>query len=300
MNKNLIFAILIGILFLISGCIGLSEKPFAMNTTFNNNIGNEKSILPISSSNETSALEKSGLFGSILAYNINDAAMNAMIVKNIQNGWSEFRKDTVSYQALKNSIGLVSQERAALIKKADFSVDKEIAAYFTWNVIEPEKGQYDWELTDLVVQAAGESGIELTAVVQPFTVWDQKNIQATSECKALDFAYYDYKAGTPNDWSEYENFLTKLVERYKGRVTYWEIGNEVEGNCGGFENNAKDYVKLLKISFETIKKADPQAKVLNGGALEVVGIREAVANKNFWKNSSIGRIAIPRLFQSPL
>ena len=162
-------------------------------------------------------------------------------------------------------------------------MDKEIAAYFTWNVIEPEKGQYDWELTDLVVQAAGESGIELTAVVQPFTVWDQKNIQATSECKALDFAYYDYKAGTPNDWSEYENFLTKLVERYKGRVTYWEIGNEVEGNCGGFENNAKDYVKLLKISFETIKKADPQAKVLNGGALEVVGIREAVANKNFWK-----------------
>ena len=286
-KTNLFFAILIGMIFLMSGCIGPSENPFAMETAFTNN-GSDKDIIPLVSSpnvttvpnatevaqsNEIPALEKASQFGTMLAYNINDAAMQAKTVKNIQNGWSGFRKDKTSYQALKNSLAVVSKERTAIIKKADFSVNREVAAYFTWNVIEPEKGQYDWELTDAIVQAAKESGIKLTAVVQPFATWDQKNTYAPPECKALDFAYYDYKAGAPNDWNAYENFLTKLAERYKGTVAYWEIGNEVEGGCGGFMDNAENYVKLLSISYKTIKKADPQARVLNGGALDVTGIK---------------------------
>jgi hypothetical protein len=82
----------------------------------------------------------------------------------------------------------------------------------------------------------------------------------------LDAAYYDYKAGAPNDISEYENFLTKTVEHYKDNVAVWEIGNEPDANCNGYENNPEAYFNLLKISSETIKKADPQAKVVNGGA----------------------------------
>jgi len=293
MNTSLIFAILIGLIFLLIGIIllmigytGPSEKSFTMNAT-SLNISAVPNAIEVTPSNKLpdpeNIGENTGIFGSLLAYNINDAAMNAKVVKNIQKGWSGFRKDTVSYQTLKNSFGSVSKERAVLIKKANFPVNREVAAYFTWNVIEPEKGQYNWELTDMVVQAASESGVKLTAVVQPFAVWDQNNTQANPRCKALDFAYYDYKSGTPNDWSEYEKFLSKLVERYKETVIYWEIGNEVEGECGGFANNAEDYVKLLKLSFETIKKADPQAKVLNAGALEVSGIGEVAAWKDFWR-----------------
>ncbi len=220
-------------------------------------------------------------FGSMLAYNINDFSANG--AGKLQNGWSEFRKDASSYQALKNAVSLGLQERTTIIKKSGFSVDREIAAYFTWNVIEPEKGQFDWNLTDLVVQAADDSGVKLTAVVQPFAAWDQKNTKTNPNCKALDFAYYDYKAGAPNDWEEYKNFITKMVERYKGKITYWEIGNEVEGACGGFDGNPEGYVKLLNVSFETIKNADSKAKVLNGGALETSGTKEAEATKSFWK-----------------
>lgn len=162
------------------------------------------------------------------------------------------------------------------MKATSFSLDREFFPYF-WNVIEPQKGQFNWELTDLYAQAASNAGVKISAIIQPFANWDQKNTSPPTNCNALDFAYYDYKASPPNDLAEYKNFLAKIVERYKDTVAVWEIGNEVEGDCGGYKNNPQGYVALLKISYETIKKVDPQAKVLNGGALEFSEAR------SFWQ-----------------
>ncbi|MDP4007228.1 MAG: hypothetical protein Q8P55_01355, partial [bacterium] len=72
--------------------------------------------------------------------------------------------------------------------------------------------------------------------------------------------------------------MKKTVERYKDKVAVWEIGNEVEGQCGGYQNNPEGYLKLLKISYGIIKEIDPEAKVLNGGALEFLD--DSI--KNFW------------------
>ena len=47
-----------------------------------------------------------------------------------------------------------------------------------------------------------------------------------------------------------------------------EIGNEIEGSCGGFSGDPEGYIELLRSSYETIKQADPTAIVLNGGALK--------------------------------
>lgn len=237
----------------------------------------------------------SQLFGSMLAYNINDGMMRTPgLIDILLKGWSGFMNDSSNLQKLKSNLGKTFQERAAVINQSGMPVDREIAGYFTWNVIEPEKGQYDWELTDLMMKHAGESGVQIAAVIQPFAAWDQQNTQINPNCNALDFAYYDFKARPPIDMEEYKIFLTKIVERYDGdgtedmpglktKVAYWEIGNEVDGACGGFENNAEGYVKLLNVSFEAIKKADPEAKVLNAGALDVTGIKEAESVKSFWK-----------------
>ncbi|MFH0836404.1 MAG: hypothetical protein V1834_04560, partial [Candidatus Micrarchaeota archaeon] len=227
---------------------------------------------------------KTDLYGSMLAFNVNDAGASANGLQLLQqNGWSEFRKDAGSYQKLKNGLKTVLSERAKLAKQTGFSVDREIAAFFTWNVVEPEKGTFDWELTDLLVEAASGAGVKLSGVIQPFASWDQKNTAANPGCNALDFAYYDYKAGPPQDLKEYQVFLTKLVERYKNTVAFWEIGNEVEGDCGGFKDNPQGYLDLLKISYQTIKKADARAIVLNGGALEISGRMESAAIKEFWQ-----------------
>ena len=223
----------------------------------------------------------SSLFGIMISYNINAALSTPSIFDTIdQKGWTEFRKDDSAYQNLLSNLKKLIQNRTKLVETTGFSLDRELVPYFTWNIIEPEKGQFDWELTDLYVQAASNAGIKISAVIQPFAGWDQKNTQTNKD--ALDFAYYDYKAGPPKDIAEYQNFLTKIVERYKDKVFVWEIGNEPENPGGGYQNDPEGYFDLVKITSETIKKADSEAKVTNGGAMEIVGMMESDLFKAFW------------------
>lgn len=226
------------------------------------------------------------LFGTMIAFNINEAmgvpsAGVPSIIGALQKGWTQFRKDDSAYQNLKSNLKKLIQDRTKLVKTTGFSIDRGFN-YFTWNVIEPQKGQFDWELTDIYAKGASDTGAKISAVVQPFAVWDQKNTSSLANCNALDFAFYDYKAGPPNDLAEYKNFLTKTVERYKDNVTVWEIGNEYDSHCGGYENNPEGYFDLVKISSETIKKVDPSAKVTNGGAMPIVGMPESDLFKVFW------------------
>ena len=223
-------------------------------------------------------LPKQSPFGTMLAFSVNDAMMNTPgMIDALQKGWTEFRKDDSAYQNLLSNLEKLIQDRSKLVKVAGFPIDRGFI-YFTWNVIEPQKGQFNWELTDLYAQAASNAGVKISAVIQPFAGWDQKNTPAIAGCNALDFAYYDYKAGPPNDWTEYQNFLEATVKRYKDVVSNWEIGNEEDGQCGGYQNNPEGYLKLLKISYGVIKGADPKAKVLNGGALEFLD--DSI--RNFW------------------
>jgi len=222
------------------------------------------------------------LFGTMIAFSINDATVSMPGILDAigQKGWTEFRKDDSAYQNLLSNLKKLIQDRTKLVKETSFSLDREIIPYFTWNVIEPQKGQFDWELTDLYAQATSNAGVKISAVIQPFASWDQKNTQTNKD--ALDFAYYDYKAGPPKDIAEYQNFLTKMVERYKDKVTVWEIGNEPENPGSGYQNNPEGYFNLVKITSETIKKADPKAKITNGGAMPIVGMRESDLFKTFW------------------
>ena len=224
----------------------------------------------------------SSLFGIMLGFSINDAAMETPGILDAikQKGWTEFKKDNLAYQNLLKNLKKSIQSRAKLVKASGFSIDREIVGYFTWNVIEPQKGQFDWELTDIYIKVASDAGIKISAVIQPFAGWDQKNTQTNKD--ALDFAYYDYKAGPPKDIAEYQNFLTKMVERYKDKVAIWEIDNEPENPGSGYQNNPEEYFDLVKITSKTLKKADPKAKVTNGGAMPIVGMRESDSFKTFW------------------
>jgi hypothetical protein len=263
MKKSLI----IGIVILILIIIGSLGAYFIF----------QKSPSPASPAN-VPANTKS-LFGIIGAFTINDAAMSTPgMLDTIQKGWTEFRKDDSAYQNLKSNLKKLIQDRTKLVKSTGFSLDRGSFGYFTWNIIEPQKGQFDWDLTDIYVEGEMNAGIKIFAVIQPFAGWDQKNTLPLANCNALDFAYYDYKAGPPNNLAEYKNFLTKTVERYKNKVAVWEIGNEYDGRCGGYENNPEEYFNLVKISSETIKKVDPKAKVTNGGALEF----SDSSIRNFW------------------
>lgn len=240
------------------------------NTQDQNKLNDQNKTQPSSNNPVSNVLptsmsaDKNSLFGTMIAFNLNDATMGMSGV--IQKGWTEFRKDNSAYQSLLSNLKKLIQDRAKFVKATGFFIDRAGFNYFTWNVIEPAKGQFNWGLTDIYAKGALDSSIKISAVIQPFASWDQKNTQVNANCKMFDAAYYDYKAGLSNDLAEYEGFLTKTVERYKDTVAVWEIGNEPDAECNGYQNNPQGYFDLVKISSETIKKADPSAKIVNGGA----------------------------------
>ena len=52
-------------------------------------------------------------------------------------------------------------------QETGFSSNRDIVGAFTWNVIETDKGTYDWAIPDATLAAAGDAGVALSAVVQP-------------------------------------------------------------------------------------------------------------------------------------
>ena len=240
----------------------------------------------LDSDGSSDASLKTTLFATMLAFNTNEGLRG---VPNgpqlLTEGWSTILADSKSYTKFFSQLERAFEKNVALVEETGFSSNRDVVASFVWNVIEPTKGTYDWTIPDLTAKSAGAADIKISGVMQPFVNWDQTDITAEEykeKCSAIDFGYYDFKAGQVSDWEAFEKFLTATVERYDGdgkndmpglttRVEAWEIGNEIEGSCGGFSGDPEGYIELLSASYRIIKEADPTAIVLNGGALEVLG-----------------------------
>lgn len=127
------------------------------------------------------------------------------------------------------------------------------------------------------------------SIIWPYANWDQKTCHSGEKYLAtghLKRGGEDLYMGAPCDMKAYGEFIGKVVERYDGDgvddmpnlktpVKYWEVLNEPSmqgGSLGGagedlkfFVGTSKEYFEILKTSYEAIKKADPDAKVLHAG-----------------------------------
>lgn len=156
---------------------------------------------------------------------------------------------------------------------------------FSWNLMEPEKGKYDWKLQDDTVRFTQQYNLNLVADIQPYADWDQKKCRKKlfEEAKPGIPSYGPYRQ-KPCDMDDYRNFVMRLVERYDGDglgdmpglkipIKHWEVMNEVSDQGpltdNTFIGTAQEYVEILKATFGAIKKADSRAKILQGGVAEL-------------------------------
>ena len=174
---------------------------------------------------------------------------------------------------------------------------------FVWEKLEPEEGEFDFSESDNVVKKAQEMGIEILATIWPFADWDQEKWGDIDRfVEEVDFPDLPTSRYKPYDMQEYKEFVKKLVERYDGDgiddmpglekpVKYWEVlnepstgvTNELKGeNKAFFKGNADDYFEILKTTYEAIKEADPEAKVLNGGMVPLPKEMEESTFYDFW------------------
>ena len=144
---------------------------------------------------------------------------------------------------------------------------KTVRLFSYWELMEPQPGQFNWTLSDAVIQNLASAGLTPAIQFADSPSWispviEKPPIYSTSQIAA------------------WQQFLTNFVHRYGAHGSFWaahpnlpyhpvasyEIWNEPNLRLmwGGTPNPA-DYLRLLKVSTPVIKAADPSAKVIFGG-----------------------------------
>jgi hypothetical protein len=165
-------------------------------------------------------------------------------------------------------------------REAGAAYDRPFFELFQWDMIEKEPGRFDFSETDQQVKEAQANGLHILANLQPFAVWDQvechQDLPPAEKSKGFGPAP---TKGKPCDMEGYQNFVTRLVERYDGDgsddmpgltfpIKHWEVMNEPEFNTGDlifFQGTSEDYFEILKTTHEAVRAADPEAFVVQGG-----------------------------------
>jgi polysaccharide biosynthesis protein PslG len=126
---------------------------------------------------------------------------------------------------------------------------------FEWRNIEGRnKGNFEWNEPDRIVDAVQQSGLKIIARVDNQPRWASSAVQWPG-------------TGPPDNPRDWTDFLTALASRYRGRIHAYEIWNEpnLDREWGDRKPDAAAYTSMLKASYQAIKAADPQALVVSAG-----------------------------------
>ncbi len=136
-----------------------------------------------------------------------------------------------------------------LLSQSGLGVARDFKSYDTRREnIEHKKGVYNFSRSDYAVSTALSVGIDFIGRLNPHR--DRE------------------KGGFPDDESAYVTYIKQTVGHYKGRIKYWQTLKEPEprmrnriasGNDGGL--SPEDAVRILKLSYTTIKSVDSNALV---------------------------------------
>jgi hypothetical protein len=151
------------------------------------------------------------------------------------------------------------KEKAYLIKPAmnDLGL-KWVNANVFRRKVEPRPGVYDWKGPDFLVKDIFKD-LGLVFNINPKTDW--------SAGGSINVGKRQYIPGGDIDsesFKLYKTFVKELVKRYKDKVHRWEIFNEPGLEC---KDMPEGFVRILKISYLTIKEVDPSATVGLGGLM---------------------------------
>lgn len=137
-----------------------------------------------------------------------------------------------------------------------------------WSWIERNRGTFDWEDTDLIVDAARFEGLEVIGLIAYTPSWARP-------------------AGTtdkhpPINRGDFASFAGRVSARYRSQVTHWEVWNEP--NHRPFWESGADpisYGDLLAVSAASIKQANPNAFVISGGMSPAVDADGSLSPETF-------------------
>lgn len=111
-----------------------------------------------------------------------------------------------------------------------------------------------WAKYDQIVDLAEERDIEIMARLSNPPSWTRAQGDAGGT------------QAPPDDFNDFSDFAAIVAERYRGRIRYYQIWNEPNGNeeWGRQDVDPEAFTELLCLAYRRIKEVDPEAIVLAG------------------------------------
>lgn len=150
--------------------------------------------------------------------------------------------------------GREEQEREAMA--AAWCGAKAMREDIGWGRIQPRPDEWHFESFDFVVDTYGKYNIE----VMPIYTWTP----GWAVAKGWKPLKPEHRPTAPPDLDHWRAFVRKFTGRYRDRIRFGEIWNEPDHYS--FANfPASQYIEMLEIGYDEIKKTAPHWNVFNGG-----------------------------------
>ncbi len=136
----------------------------------------------------------------------------------------------------------------------------------TWIDIQPGEGTWNWDRLDDRVERAERFGLVSQNLAGYLPTWAVAPKYAEKLRKGTNWHERHTYAPRMDAWRKY---MAAVGERYKGRIRQWEIWNEPD-ITGFYRGSTEEYIEMLRIAHEELKKADPNNRVMTGGFATVL------------------------------
>ncbi len=129
--------------------------------------------------------------------------------------------------------------------------------------LEPAKGQYNWDRLDPHVDLLSKAGLQIMGQISFTPIW----ASPFPEKRNVNICVVEATAYAPVNIDDYAQFAEVVVNRYKDRISHWEIWNEpsIPGGSCYWSDTTENYAKILEAGYKAIKRAQPDAVVSLGG-----------------------------------
>jgi polysaccharide biosynthesis protein PslG len=126
-------------------------------------------------------------------------------------------------------------------------------------------GHSAWDKYDQVVDLAERYGMELIVRVSTPPSW--------SRAKGDEVGTF----APPDNYEDFGDFVHTLVDRYKGRIKYYQLWNEpnIYPEWGAYPISPEDYTRLLKIGATRAREADPNVVIIAGALASTIELSPA-------------------------
>ena len=145
---------------------------------------------------------------------------------------------------------------------------------FPWQDIEIHgKGDFEdrrtvpykpaWEKYDQIVDLAEKYDMELIVRISTPPSWSRAAGDAVGT-----FA-------PPDNYADFGDFVYALVQRYQGRIRYYQIWNEpnIYPEWGSYAISPEDYTELLKTAATRAREADPSVVIIAGALASTIALQ---------------------------